>query len=424
LSKTQKLILAGAGEIEPDSVKAYSDIGGFKALKKALEMTSEEIVNEVKKAKLLGRGGAAFPVGKKWEHLLHIPGTPKYIICNADEGEPGTFKDRHIVANVPLRLIEGMVIAGFTFGSKSGYIYLRAEYRRFLPMLETVLENARKAGFLGKNILGTGFDFDISISMGAGAYICGENSALLNSIEGKVGRPRIKPPHLAEVGLFGKPTLVNNVESFAAIPSIIEFGGDWFLNIGHPDSGGTKLVCLAGHVRNRGVHEIPLGKLTLRQIIYDEELGGGIRDGGTLKFVHPGGQGCGLGGPDQLDTLYCFTEMKKAGLNIGTGAIIVMDDSVPLIDYLASIGEFFADESCGQCVPCTEGCPLVVEYLKKLLVPGQLGKRDLDTLSKIAETMSCASFCGLGETATVPMTSAWKLFKEEFEANVKLEEQQ
>ena len=423
MSKTRKIVLAGAGEIDPISVKAYTDIGGFQALKKAVEMTDEEIVTEVKKAKLLGRGGAAFPAGKKWEHLLHIPGTPKYIVCNADEGEPGTFKDRQIVEKVPLRLIEGMVIAGFTFGSKSGYIYLRAEYRRFLPMLETVLENARKAGFLGKNILGKGFDFDISISMGAGAYICGENSALLNSIEGKVGRPRIKPPHLAEVGLFGKPTLVNNVESFAAIPSIVEFGGDWFLEIGHPDSGGTKLVCLAGHVKNRGVYEIPLGKLTLRQIIYDEELGGGIRDGGKLKFVHAGGQGCGLGGPDQLDTLYCFTEMKKAGLNIGTGALIVMDDSVPLIDYLASIGEFFADESCGQCVPCSEGCPHVVDILKKLLIPGQATKRDLQTLRNLSAAMSCASFCGLGETATVPLTSAWKLFKEEFEANVKQEEQ-
>jgi NADH-quinone oxidoreductase subunit F len=261
MSKVMNLITSRS-DINPVSIDEYIKIGGFDALRKAVAMSAEDIIAEVKKAKLLGRGGAAYPAGNKWEHLLHIPETPKYIVCNADEGEPGTFKDRLILDKLPLKLIEGIVIAGFTFNAQAGYIYVRGEYRKIQKQILVALENARSAGFLGKNILGTGFDFDIHIVSGAGAYVCGENSALLNSTEGKVGRPRIKPPHLAEVGLFLLPTLVNNVESFANIPAIIGMGGGEFLKIGHPDSGGTKLICLSGHVKNRGVFEIPLGKVT------------------------------------------------------------------------------------------------------------------------------------------------------------------
>jgi NADH-quinone oxidoreductase subunit F len=332
VSKLKQLISREAapsingGTINPVSVDEYVKNGGFDALKKAVSMSSEEIIAEVKKAKLLGRGGAAYPSGSKWEHLLHIPETPKYIVCNADEGEPGTFKDRLIMDKLPLKLLEGITIAGFTFQAKAGYIYVRGEYRNIQKRLLAAIENAKAARFLGTNILGTGFDFNIHIISGAGAYVCGENSALLNSTEGKVGRPRIKPPHLAEVGLFLQPTLVNNVESLANIPAIVNMGGDSYLQIGHPDSGGTKLICLSGHVQNRGVFEVPLGGVTLREAIFDPELGGGIADGKKLKFFHLGGQSGSIGGIDQLDTVYSYTDLRKASLSVGSGAIVVMDE--------------------------------------------------------------------------------------------------
>ena len=424
MSNLNKIITEGAGGFDPVSVDAYVKLGGFEALKKASVSSGEAIIGEVKKAKLLGRGGAAYPAGSKWEHLLHIPETPKYIVCNADEGEPGTFKDRLILEKLPLKLIEGIAIAGFTFKAKAGYIYVRGEYRAIQKQLITAIENARSAGFLGKNILGTGFDFDIHVISGAGAYVCGENSALLNSTEGKAGRPRIKPPHLAEVGLFLQPTLVNNVETFANIPAIVNMGGDEYLKIGHPDSGGTKLICLSGHVKNRGVFEIPLGKFTLRDIIFGDELGGGIPDGKQLKFFHLGGQSGPIGGTDLLDTVYSYTDLRKAGLNVGSGAIVVMDESVSLAEYLRCVSEFFMHESCGKCVPCREGNKQLLAALRKLSIPGAVCPDDLKTLRRLVSTMTGASFCGLGQTAATALNSAWKHFKNEFEINVRREEQQ
>ena len=421
MSKLNNLISAHAGGIDPVSVNEYVKVGGFDALKKAAGMNAEDIIAEVKKAKLLGRGGAAYPAGSKWEHLLHIPETPKYIVCNADEGEPGTFKDRLILDQLPLKLIEGITISGITFNAKAGYIYVRGEYRKIQKRLLAALENARAAGYLGKNILGTGFDFDIHVVSGAGAYVCGENSALLNSTEGKVGRPRIKPPHLAEVGLFLQPTLVNNVESLAGIPAIVAMGGDAFLNIGHPDSGGTKLICLSGHVQNRGVFEIPLGKVTLREAIFDSELGGGIAHNKQLKFVHLGGQSGSIGGPDLLDTVYSYTDLRKAGLSAGSGAIVVMDETVSIIEYLQCVTEFFLHESCGKCIPCREGNKQLLKYLQKLSVPNAATSHDLHTLYRLIRTMTDASFCGLGQTAAAALNSAWKHFKAEFEANVRKE---
>jgi NADH-quinone oxidoreductase subunit F len=400
--------------LDPLSAAEYIKAGGFEALKKASSMKAEDIIAEVKKAKLLGRGGAAYPAGSKWEHLLHIPQTPKYIVCNADEGEPGTFKDKLILDKLPLKLLEGIIIAGLTFKAKAGYIYARGEYRSIQKQLIEAVKNTRDAGFLGKNILGTGLDFDIHVISGAGAYVCGENSALLNSTEGKVGRPRIKPPHLAEVGLFLKPTLVNNVESFANIPAIIEMGGDEYLKIGHPDSGGTKLVCLCGHVQNRGVFEIPLGKLTLRQIICDPELGGGIPAGKKLKFFHLGGQSGPIGGPDLLDTVYSYTDLRKAGLGVGSGAIVIMDETVPILEYLQCVTEFFIHESCGKCIPCREGNRQILKILKKISASGA-NDNDLDTLRRLIRTMTDASFCGLGQTAAKALESAWKCFKPEIE---------
>jgi NADH-quinone oxidoreductase subunit F len=419
MSKLNNLVSGNTGAVNPVSVDEYVQTGGFSALKKAVGMTSEDIIAEVKKAKLLGRGGAAYPAGSKWEHLLHIPETPKYIVCNADEGEPGTFKDRLIMDKLPLKLIEGITIAGLTFRAKAGYIYVRGEYRKIQKQLLTAIENARSARFLGGNILGTGFNFDIHVISGAGAYVCGENSALLNSTEGKVGRPRIKPPHLAEVGLFLRPTLVNNVESLASIPAIVNMGGDEYLNIGHPDSGGTKLICLSGHARNRGVFEIPLGKVTLRDIIYDPELGGGIAGGKKLKFFHLGGQSGPIGGPDLLDTVYSYTDLKKDGLSVGSGAVVVMDETVPIIEYLQCVSEFFVHESCGKCIPCREGNRQILKLLCRLSVPNAAASGDLDTLRGLIRTMTDASFCGLGQTAAAALNSAWKHFKSEFEAQVR-----
>jgi NADH-quinone oxidoreductase subunit F len=419
MSKLNKLLSKNAGS-EQLSVAEYIKTGGFDALKKACAMASEDIIAEVKKAKLLGRGGAAYPAGNKWEHLLHIPQTPKYIVCNADEGEPGTFKDRLILDKLPLKLLEGIIIAGLTFKAKAGYIYVRGEYRNIQKRLIEAIKNTKDAGFLGKNILGTGLDFDIHVISGAGAYVCGENSALLNSTEGKVGRPRIKPPHLAEVGLFLKPTLVNNVESLASIPAIIEMGGDEYLKIGHPDSGGTKLICLCGHVQNRGVFEIPLGKLTLRDIIYDPELGGGIPSGKKLKFFHLGGQSGPIGGPDLLDTVYSYTDLRKTGLGVGSGAIVGMDETVSILEYLQCVTEFFIHESCGKCIPCREGNRQILKILKKISTADTVGAAaadagDLDTLRRLIRTMTDAAFCGLGQTAAKALESAWKCFKTEIE---------
>ena len=419
MSKLMKLLTKDAGLIDPLSVEEYKKTGGFNALKKAAAMSPEDVIAEVKKAKLLGRGGAAYPAGNKWEHLLHIPETPKYIVCNADEGEPGTFKDRFIMEKLPLKLLEGIIIAGFVFKAKAGYIYVRGEYRKIQKRLIAAIENSRSAGFLGKNILGTGFDFDIHVISGAGAYVCGENSALLNSTEGKVGRPRIKPPHLAEVGLFLQPTLVNNVESFTNIPHILNMGGNEFLQMGHVDSGGTKLICLSGHSRNRGVYEIPLGKVSLRDAIYDPEMGGGIADGKKFKFFHLGGQSGAIGSEDQLDTMFSYTDLRKTGLNIGSGAIVVMDESVSILEYLKCVTEFFIHESCGKCVPCREGNRQLLKMLQKLSIPDAATTEDLETLRGLIRTIKDASFCGLGQTSAIALNSAWRHFKAEFEANVR-----
>jgi len=400
-------------------IEEYTKAGGFAALKKAVAMRSEDVIAEISKAKLLGRGGAAYPAGKKWEQLLRIEETPKYIVCNADEGEPGTFKDRLIMEKLPYKLLEGIIIAGFVFRAKAGYIYVRGEYRKIQKRLVEAIKNLHEAGYLGENILGTGYDFDINVISGAGAYVCGENSAVLNSTEGKVGRPRIKPPHLAEVGLFLKPTLVNNVESFANVPLIVNMGGDAYLEAGHPDSGGTKLVCLSGHCKNRGVFEIPLGKVSLRDAICNSELGGGMAEGKKLKFFHLGGQSGPIGSQAQLDTVYSYTDLRKAGLAVGSGAIVVMDESVSILEYLKEVTGFFIHESCGKCVPCREGNRQLLKYLQMLSMPGAATIGDLNTLRSLVRTMSDASFCGLGQTAATALNSAWKLFKSEFEANVR-----
>ena len=412
MSKIKTLLSANCGVNKPDSVEEYVKAGGYQGLKKAFTMKPEEIIEEVKKAKLLGRGGAAYPAGSKWEQLLEIPEFPKYIVINADEGEPGTFKDKILLGQDPLRVIEGMTIAGYVFNSHDGYIYIRGEYRAIQKVFQSAIDNAVKAGYLGKNIQGTNFEFNIHIMTGAGAYVCGENSALLNSIEGKAGRPRIKPPHLAEVGLFLMPTLVNNVETIATIPTIVLEGGDKYLSYGTKDSGGTKLICLSGNVVNRGVYEIPFG-VSLKDCIYDSEMGGGIPNGKKLKFVHLGGQSGPIGGPEQLDTEYCYKALRNAGLTVGSGANVVMDEDVCVIDYLKGVTEFFIHESCGKCTPCREGNKQIYTILCKLS-DGEATEEDMAVLKQLISTMTNASFCGLGQSAAVALNTCWKLFKDEF----------
>jgi len=419
MSKLVKLLTEGVDCADPLSIAEYEKIGGFSALKKAVSSSPEQIIAEIKKAKLLGRGGAAYPAGSKWEHLLHITETPKYIVCNADEGEPGTFKDRLIMDKLPLKLLEGILISGVVFNAKAAYIYVRGEYRKLQKKLIAAIENIRAAGLMQI----AGKDFDIHVISGAGAYVCGENSALLNSTEGKVGRPRIKPPHLAEVGLFLHPTLVNNVETFTNIPLIVNMGGEAYLQAGHPDSGGSKLICLSGHCRNRGVFEIPLGKLTLREIIYDPELGGGIASNRRLKMVHLGGMSGTIGCYNQLDTVYSYTDLRKAGLSVGSGAIIVLDESVSIIEYVKGVTEFFIHESCGKCIPCREGNRQILKILEELSDIAE-NQRDLlktfapgkkNVLHRLNRTMADASFCGLGQTASAALNSAALHFSSEFE---------
>ncbi|MDR1040000.1 MAG: NADH-quinone oxidoreductase subunit F [Deltaproteobacteria bacterium] len=412
-----RLLSEGADAPDPLDVSGYVSRGGYRALKKALDMDPAGIVGEVKAARLLGRGGAAYPAGSKWEQLLAIEGFPKYIVCNADEGEPGTFKDRFIMERVPFRLIEGMTIAARVFGASEGYVYVRGEYRSVQKGLLKAIASARAAGLLGRGIMGGALDFDVSIVSGAGAYVCGENSALLNSTQGLAGRPRIKPPHLAEVGLFGAPTLVNNVESFANVPAIVSMGGKAFLDLGHPEGGGTKLVCLSGHVARPGVYEVPLGSLTLRDAVFSPELGGGIRGGGRLKFLHLGGQSGPVARPDQLDTVYSYSDLRKAGLSVGSGAVVVLDESVRLTAYLSAVARFFVRESCGKCGPCRDGAPAVLKLMTELDDPGAARRGTLDQLKALSDLMNEAAFCGLGRTATVAFRSAWKAFPEEFERN-------
>ena len=416
MEKIMPLISKRCSKIIPESVEEYSKAGGFEGLKKAFTLEATEIIAEIKVAKLLGRGGAAYPAGTKWEHLLEIPEFPKYIVCNADEGEPGTFKDKLLLSQDPLGVIEGMTIAGYVFNSNDGYIYIRGEYAEIQRSFQKAIDHAIESGYLGNNILGTDFNFHIHIMTGAGAYVCGENSALLNSIEGKAGRPRIKPPHLAEVGLFSKPTLVNNVESFANIPFIVQMGGEKYLSYGTKSSGGTKLVCLSGHAVKRGVYEVPFG-VTLHDIIYDPQIGGGIANGKILKFFHLGGQSGPCGVPEQLDTLYCYKALRSAGLSVGSGAVVVVDESVCIIDYLRGVTEFFIHESCGKCTPCREGN----WQLYKLLCKFQSGiavQEDFNVMKRLTDTMINASFCGLGQSAAVALTSCLKYFKDEFEAHI------
>ena len=397
-------LLRRIGTVDPGSLDDYRASGGYAALAKALDIGSEAVVAEVTGSKLMGRGGAAFPTGRKWAAVAGQPAQPHYLVCNADESEPGTFKDRVLLEGDPFAIVESMTIAAFATGSSLGYLYIRGEYPESEARVRQAIEAARDAGLLGPDILGSGVAFDIELRRGAGAYICGEETALFESIEGKRGEPRNKPPFPVEVGLFGKPTVVNNVETLANIPLILEMGGDAYAQIGTEGSTGPKLFCLSGHVERPGVYEVEFGA-TLRDLI---ELAGGVSAGRDIRAILLGGAAGVFVGPDALDMPLTFEATRAAAATLGSGVIMVFDETVDLVDTLRRIAQFFRDESCGQCVPCRVGSVRQEELLARLAAGSSARSRDeeLVLLRDIGQAMRDASICGLGQTASSAIESA------------------
>jgi NADH-quinone oxidoreductase subunit F len=341
------------GVKDSHKLAVYLANDGYKGMERALkELTPEQVVDEVKKSNLRGRGGAGFPTGMKWSFVPKDSPKPKYILCNADESEPGTCKDRPLMEMMPHQLIEGIVIAGRSVNSHQGYIYVRGEYRYVLDIMDEAIAEAYKAGYLGKNILGSGYDFDLVAHTGAGAYECGEESALMESLEGKRGYPRIRPPFPAVVGLYGSPTVINNVETLSAVPEILRRGGDWYAGLGSPKNGGTRLFCVSGHVNKPGIYELPMG-FPLRKII--EDVGGGVRNGRKLKAIIPGGSSCPLLTAEEIDINMDYDSVAKAGSMLGSGGLVVIDEDTCMVDLARRIMHFYAHESCGWCIPCREG---------------------------------------------------------------------
>ena len=404
------------GMKDSHKLDVYLMQGGYKALEKALkEMTPESIIEEVKKSNLRGRGGAGFPAGMKWSFVPKDSPKARYVICNADESEPGTCKDRPLMEMDPHQLIEGIVIAGRAINSHQGFIYIRGEYRYVLDIVDAAIAEAYNAGYLGKNILATGFDFDLLIHTGAGAYECGEESALMESLEGKRGYPRIKPPFPAVVGLYGCPTIINNVETLSAVPSIIREGGEAYANRGTPRNGGTRLLCVSGHVRKPGIYEIPLG-MNMKKFIY--EVAGGIAEGKKLKAVIPGGSSCPFLTADEIDIPMDYDALAKAGSMLGSGGMVVIDGDTCMVDMARRIMHFYAHVSCGWCIPCREG----TIWLRKTLERFHAGlgrEEDIDLIADLAKNMLGRTFCPLGDAAAMPTISIMKKWRGEFEEHLK-----
>lgn len=390
---------------------------GYQAAKKAFEMTPDAVVEEVKKSNMRGRGGAGFPTGVKWGFIPKQSQKPKYVVCNADESEPGTFKDRDIMRYTPHLLIEGMIIAAYAIGAEDGYIYIRGEYTREAKLLDQAIDEAYENGILGKNVLGSGRRFDLTVHRGAGAYICGEETGLLNSLEGKRGEPRVKPPFPATSGAFGGPTVVNNVETLAAVPFIIQKGGDWFAKLGKLEkSGGTRLISVSGHVKKPGVYELPAGSVTIRQIIFD--YCGGILNDRQLKAVIPGGSSAPVLTRDEIDVVYDIDPLAKIGSMLGSAALMVVNEDYCLVQLITRITRFYAHESCGQCTPCREGCKWMEDILHRILI-GKGREQDLDLLVDIAGNIGGKTLCALGDAAAGPVSSFVKKFRPDFEAYIR-----
>jgi NADH-quinone oxidoreductase subunit F len=400
------------GQRHPTSLASYRARGGYAGLKKALTMTPQDVLAEVKAAGLVGRGGAAFPTGVKWEGAANAAGQPKYIVCNADESEPGTFKDRILLEEDPHRTIEGMIIAACAVGASQGYIYVRGEYPYAFKVMSEAVAEARRAGAVGANIFGSGLAFDIEMRLGAGAYICGEETALLESIEGKRGLPRIKPPFPTTNGLFGKPTVINNVETFCNIPVILQRGAADYRKMGTERSPGPKLFCVSGQIQKPGLYEVPFG-VTLRHLLFD--LAGGLKPGHKLEAVLIGGAAGAFATEKDLDVILSFEDLSAAGLPLGSGAVMVFDDSADMRDVLKRLAHFFADESCGKCYPCQLDARRQFEILERTAT-GLPVAGDRERLLDVGSTMIDASLCGLGQTAATAVLSAMKLWPEMFDA--------
>ena len=413
--KQTRLVLESCGHINANSITEYIALGGYTALEKALfDMSAEAILKEVTESNLRGRGGGGFPTGRKWSSCAAQKETPRFIVCNGDEGDPGAFMDRSIMEGDPHRLIEGMIIAGLAIGSARGYIYVRAEYPLAVSRLRTALRQAEELGILGENILGTDKSFRININRGAGAFVCGEGSALTASIEGRRGMPRVKPPRTVEHGLFEKPTNLNNVETYASVPMIINRGAKWYRSIGPENSPGTKAFALTGTIRNTGLIEVPMGT-TLREVIFD--IGGGMRGDAKFKAVQIGGPSGGCLTEKDLDIPLDFDSLAKVGAMIGSGGLVVMDDKTCMVEVARFFMNFTQNESCGKCVPCREGTKRMLEILERI-VDGRGEDGDIELLEELADTISHTALCGLGKTAPSPVISTIKNFRSEYEAHI------
>ena len=409
--KQKRIALKNCGMINPEDIEEYIAFDGYRALARVLlEMSPDEVIDVITKSGLRGRGGAGFPTGKKWSLTKEAKGDEKYVVCNADEGDPGAFMDRSILEGDPQSILEAMEIAGYAIGAKKGFIYVRAEYPIAVERLKIAIKQAKEYGLLGENILGTKFSFDIEIRLGAGAFVCGEETALLESIEGKRGQPRVKPPYPAQCGLWGKPTLINNVETYANITQIILKGAEWFSSIGTENSKGTKVFALGGNVNNVGLVEVPMGT-TLREIVYD--IGGGIPNKREFKAAQTGGPSGGCIPKEHLDTPIDYESLKEIGSMMGSGGLIVMDDTKCMVCLAKFYLQFTVSESCGKCTPCRIGTKRMLEILEKLC-SGEGEEYDIYKLEKLAVNIKNSSICGLGQSAPNPVISTLKYFRDEF----------
>jgi len=415
-AKQEKVVLKNCGRIDPENIEEYIAADGYAALEKVLtKMSPDEVIQVISDSGLRGRGGAGFPTGRKWRFVADAPGTEKYVVCNADEGDPGAFMDRALLEGDPHAVIEGMAIAAYAVGADRGYIYVRAEYPLAIKRLEAAIAAAHRLGLLGVNIMETGFSFDIELRMGAGAFVCGEETALIASLEGKRGQARPRPPYPAVEGLFGKPTLINNVETFGNIRHIILNGADWFRGIGTESSPGTKVFALSGKVKNTGLVEVPMGT-TLRELIF--EIGGGIPDGKEFKAVQIGGPSGGCIPAEYLDTPIDYESLRELGAIMGSGGMIVMDEDNCMVRLARFFLEFTASESCGTCIPCRVGLPAMLEILERITT-GAGREDDLDKLERLGKTISTTSLCGLGQTAPNPVLSTLRYFRDEYEEHIR-----
>ena len=399
------------------NIDVYEANGGYRAVKKALEMDGEEIIEEVKKSNLRGRGGAGFPCGVKWSFLPKESDVPKYLAVNADEGEPGTFKDRYLMELDPHRHLEGCIIAAWALGIRYCYIYVRGELQLAINRLQNAIDQAYEKGYLGENIMGRDFDLDVYVHPGAGAYICGEETGMLEGLEGKSGQPRMKPPFPAVVGLFQAPTIVNNVETISSIPWIIENGGKWFADLGIEKNGGPKLYGLSGPINNPGVYEAPSG-ITTRELLESDEFAGGLRDGHELKAWIPGGSSCAVLEPEHLDVPLGFEPLQEAGSNLGTGCLTFIDQQTCLVRLTARLAHFYHHESCGQCTPCREGSGWAAKVLDSIEA-GRGRQEDLDLLLDMCNNIQGNTICALGDSIAIPVRSYIQTFPEEFERHIK-----